>query len=58
MEKQTLVLLFKKETKWTVVYETDLPTAGIRSVYVQKAALPKPFPTAVKVTLEGVEAAP
>lgn len=39
----------RKETKHTVVYEAE--GEAVDSLYVQKLALPRPFPATIRVTL-------
>lgn len=51
MKTHTVVLKFKKDTKWKQVFETDDATAPIKSVYVEKHWLPAGSKE-VKVTIE------
>jgi hypothetical protein len=43
----------KKETKRTVLYEIDDAESGFTNmIYINKSALPQPFPATVTVSLE------
>ena len=46
----------KKQTKGTVVYDTDRDDAMITQVYVMKRGLPEPFPESITIQVfEGAE---
>ncbi len=55
MTKQT-ILEFGEEKKWSVRYnepkDTKSEDSVAKSVYVQKSALPTPYPRQIKLTLE------
>lgn len=52
MDKIEVQMELDRETKGTVLYKQDNPNLPIYNIYVKKAALPKPFPLSIKVTVE------
>lgn len=48
----TISMIIKKETKGTVVYEATDENAGIRSVYIQKSSLNKPYPQKITISIK------
>lgn len=53
-----VILEFGEEKKWSVRYnepkDTPAESSVAKSVYVQKSALPTPYPRKLKLTLEVV----
>lgn len=52
MEPLVSFLKFERETKGSVLYKAEAPGYPVRSEYVDKAQLPRPFPTRIKITVE------
>ena len=52
MRIHTITLSLRKETKHTFVYGTDEEGAFASSVYISKAALPKPAPKQISLKME------
>lgn len=45
-------LFFARETKRTVRYENDSDGVAITVLYVQKSALPTPYPTKITISVD------
>jgi hypothetical protein len=45
-------LFFARETKRTVRYESDEDGAPITVLYIQKSALPTPYPTKITISVD------
>ncbi len=49
---KTITMTFEKETKNAVRYKEDGNQNVMGTAYVQKHALPEPFPQKIKITIE------
>lgn len=48
----TIEFVLDRETKNTVRYQEEADPASIGTLYVQKLALPKPYPQRLSVTIQ------
>lgn len=48
----TTTLTFRAEKKHSIRYDNPYDSAAIKSIYVMKDFMPKPYPREVKITLE------